>query len=83
MQTTRAHHVPVLNRAAIWAIRAYQRRLSGRVAAQGYACHHFPTCSEYGVLAFQKHAFRTALRMTLARVRDCGGETSRPFVDLP
>lgn len=71
------------NRLAIAVICTYQRTLSRRLAQQGFCCTHFPSCSEYGVLAFRKYGFVTAARKTLARVRDCGPELVRPVVDPP
>lgn len=71
------------NLLAILLIRAYQRTMSRRLAEQGFRCAHFPTCSDYGVLAFQKYGFVTASQMTLARVRECGHELARPVVDPP
>lgn len=65
---------------SIQLIVLYQRRLSKRT---GLTCRHFPSCSEYAVLALQKYGFINGWRAALRRVADCHPEGGRPYVDLP
>ena len=75
--------VPWLSALVVRVIRLYQRRLSGDLARQGFRCSHYPSCSTYALLAYEKHGFVAATRATLNRIRDCGRPGARPFVDLP
>jgi putative component of membrane protein insertase Oxa1/YidC/SpoIIIJ protein YidD len=72
-----------LSAIAVRLIRLYQRRYSGVLRGQGFRCSHYPSCSTYSVLAYQKLGFVAATRAALSRIRDCGRPGSRPFVDLP
>lgn len=67
-------------RLSIAVIVRYQERLARRT---GVRCLHFPSCSEYAVLALQKHGFVEGWRRALRRVADCRPDGGRPFVDLP
>ncbi len=53
---------------AIFIIRLYQAALSPWFPP---ACRFTPTCSQYGVEAFQKHGFIKGLYLTLNRIRKC------------
>jgi putative membrane protein insertion efficiency factor len=68
---------------AILVIRIYQLLVSPIMRRRGVTCLHHPTCSHYGLLAFQKHHFRNALRLTLDRWRDCHPFSGRPYIDYP
>lgn len=65
---------------SIRAIVAYQRHLSSHTDA---TCRHTPTCSEYAVLALQKHGFLRGWALALERVADCRPGSARPRLDLP
>jgi putative component of membrane protein insertase Oxa1/YidC/SpoIIIJ protein YidD len=75
--------VPWLNAIVLRGIRLYQRRFSRDLERQGFRCSHYPSCSTYALLAYQKRGFLAATRATLNRIRDCGRPGARPFVDLP
>jgi putative membrane protein insertion efficiency factor len=77
------------NRVFILIIRFYRAILSPSVGVLRFlpfypkpSCIFYPTCSEYGVLCFQKYSFLKALKKTIHRVGRChpGNE---PGVDLP
>lgn len=68
---------------AIWLIRRYQRHLSPRLSARGVQCLHYPTCSEYGCMAFEKYGILKATWKTISRIRDCNPLSGRPYIDYP
>ncbi len=52
----------------IGLIRLYQKTLSPFI---GQECRHLPTCSHYGIEAFQKHGTIKGGYLTLVRVLKC------------
>lgn len=78
-----SQHANVLNQLAIFAIRVYQKTASPILRKQGRRCLHFPTCSEYGILAFQSRCFFRAILLTWRRFQDCNPFSGRPYVDFP
>ncbi|HPQ69086.1 MAG TPA: membrane protein insertion efficiency factor YidD [bacterium] len=70
----------ILVRFSIALIVWYQKRLSLRTGCQ---CLHYPTCSEFAVLALQRHGLIKGWRMALCRVADCHPAGGRPYVDFP
>ena len=64
-------------------IRIYQGTVSHYWRARGITCLHYPTCSHYGLIAFEKYRFRTALKLTHQRVRNCHPFSGRPYLDYP
>jgi len=72
-----------LNRCAILGIRLYQVLLSPHLGRLGIICRHRPTCSQYGMLAYQKHGFLKATLLTWQRFWDCHPRSQRPFIDFP
>jgi len=69
-----------LTEASIALIVAYQDSWNHRT---GVRCRHYPSCSEYAVLALQRHGFLGGWRMSLRRVADCRPDGPRPYLDLP
>ena len=69
----------LLARFAIWLIRQYQRFLSPIFGGQ---CRFYPSCSQYGILAIQKHGALLGSLKTIWRICRC-----QPFcaggVDYP
>ncbi|HAM16245.1 MAG TPA: membrane protein insertion efficiency factor YidD [Eggerthellaceae bacterium] len=53
---------------AVLVIRFYQFALSPHLAG---CCRFEPTCSSYGLQAFQKYGFFKALKLTLSRLSRC------------
>ena len=77
------HASSFLNQLAILAIRSYQLTVAPILRRRGRRCLHYPTCSEYGVLAYEDYdAFRATL-LTLRRILDCHPYSGRPYVDFP
>jgi putative membrane protein insertion efficiency factor len=68
---------------AVVAIRGYQLLVSPLLRWRGVTCLHYPTCSQYGLLAFRKYGFRKAVRITMSRCRDCHPFSDRPYIDYP
>lgn len=60
------------NGAASDYIHLYQRYLSG---ARGSRCAMYPSCSEYGLMAFEKRPFIEAMVMTADRMIRCGHDS--------
>jgi hypothetical protein len=55
-------------RIAIWLIRFYQLVISPYFPP---SCRFQPTCSQYGLEAFQKHGFFIGIWLTLKRIGKC------------
>ena len=68
---------------AIIFIRCYRRLVAPLLRRKGLTCLHYPTCSEYGLIAFNKYAFVRAFCLTWKRWRDCHPFSGRPYVDYP
>lgn len=64
-------------------IHVYRATISPILRHVGTTCLHYPTCSEYGLLAFSKYPFREALFITIARWRACNPFSGRPYIDYP
>ena len=66
----------------IWLVKGYQAMLSPLMPG---SCRYSPTCSQYGVLALQRHgAFRGGW-LTLKRILSChpwGGHGHDPVPEL-
>ncbi len=54
-------------RIAIGLIRLYQLVRTGRTSP----CRFIPTCSQYAVVAVERHGLRRGLRLTLGRLIRC------------
>jgi len=72
-------HISFLNRLAIASIRQYQKFTVNK----RHKCLHFPSCSNYGILAYEKYSFITATKKIIHRFRDCHPFSSRPYLDYP
>ena len=58
-----------MKKALLWMISFYRRNLSRRV---GYgSCKYIPTCSEYGMIAIEKHGAFFGLLLTVWRILRC------------
>ena len=55
-------------RAAVLAIQFYRAAIS---PIFGPCCRYVPTCSEYGLIAFQRYGFAKGLRLTVKRILRC------------
>jgi len=73
----------MLNRLAIFVIRFYQATLSRFLSGRGLCCRYHPTCSQYGVLAYEKYGFFKATWLMWQRFYDCHPSGKRPFIDFP
>lgn len=63
-----AARTPWATRLVLRCIRGYRRLLSPLNIA---CCRFRPTCSEYGLVAFQTHSFWRAWRLTVWRILRC------------
>ncbi|WP_307718798.1 membrane protein insertion efficiency factor YidD [Desulfocucumis palustris] len=46
-------------------------------------CLHYPSCSNYAILAFKKYPFLIATKKTINRLRDCNPFSKRSYIDYP
>lgn len=69
----------ILNKIAIFIIRIYQKL----TFKKGHRCLHFPTCSNYGILAYEKYPFLLATRKTIIRIRYCLLSFDNSYFDYP
>ena len=58
----------LLNKIFIGIIKFYRKNISPLTPP---CCRFYPTCSEYGLQAFQKYHFFKALRLTVWRILRC------------
>lgn len=65
------------------AIHIYRLTVSPILRARGCTCLHYPSCSQYGLLAFEKYGFCVGLMFTISRWRDCHPFSGRPYIDYP
>jgi putative membrane protein insertion efficiency factor len=68
---------------AIVVLRVYQILVSPMLRWRGVTCLHYPTCSNYALLAFRKYGFRKACRLSISRWRDCHPFSGRSYLDYP
>jgi putative membrane protein insertion efficiency factor len=72
-----------MNWLTILLIRFYQLTLSRVLKRKGVRCRHYPSCSQYGILAFKKYNFLKACDCTWKRFQDCHPFSGRPYIDFP
>lgn len=46
-------------------------------------CLHYPSCSNYALLALTKYPTICALKKIIGRLKDCNPFSSRPYLDYP
>lgn len=69
-----------MKRIVTFLIRTYQRRLRH---LHNRACIYAPSCSEYAILAVQKHGSFRGLRYGYLRIRRCSGAMYQGGEDWP
>jgi putative membrane protein insertion efficiency factor len=69
-----------LSRFAVRYIETYRSRVAHRLAT---SCPFTPTCSEYGLQAYQTYGFLRATAKTLLRLRRCRPGSTAPRFDPP
>jgi putative membrane protein insertion efficiency factor len=67
------------NLLLICLIRIYQKTKRRQYAK----CLHYPSCSNYGIIAFRKYPFIKAAKLTARRYLDCHPFSNRPYIDNP
>ena len=73
----------LISKGLVLAVRLYQLFISPIMRLRGVRCLRTPTCSEYAVLALNKHPLPKALKMIRNRISDCRAGAHRSFVDYP
>lgn len=68
IENTPQEHASIPCRIAMLFIRFYQLAISPHL---GGCCRFEPTCSHYGMEAFRKYDFLTALKLTAKRIAKC------------
>lgn len=58
----------MMAKAAVWLIRLYQKGISPFLGAN---CRFLPTCSEYAIVALQRHGFCKGMALAIWRVLRC------------
>ena len=71
--------IPCVNRLFIFFIKCYQFVTK----KSKHKCLHYPTCSNYGILALQKYPFFKAINMIINRLIDCNPYSDRDYFDYP
>ncbi|MEM6415788.1 MAG: membrane protein insertion efficiency factor YidD [Pseudomonadota bacterium] len=77
----------LLHRIATWTvvglIKLYQWSLSHIFAFLGVRCRHVPSCSQYGLEAFQHHGLWKGFWLTFSRLSRCHPWGSHGFDPVP
>jgi putative membrane protein insertion efficiency factor len=73
----------VANRIAIGLIRLYQKTASKLLRNCGVQCLHYPSCSQYAILAYQRYGCRRATAMAWLRLINCRPFSDRSYLDYP
>ncbi|NGQ95058.1 membrane protein insertion efficiency factor YidD [Brevibacillus sp. SYP-B805] len=68
-----------MNTIVVQLIKIYQMLKKNRAPK----CLHYPSCSNYGIMAFKKYPFWIATKKTISRIRDCHPFSNRPYIDYP
>ncbi|TDW99745.1 membrane protein insertion efficiency factor YidD [Dinghuibacter silviterrae] len=68
-----------LSLIGIGLVKIYQRTKTRHYSK----CLHFPSCSNYALLALRKYSFFKAVWISVKRYRDCHPFSNRPYVDYP
>jgi uncharacterized protein len=67
----------------IHLIHWYQAAVSPLLQRFGVRCRFWPSCSQYAVMALEKHGFTTGARMTLGRLLRCRPSNHASCIDVP
>ena len=67
------------NQFAIFLIKLYQKI----TISKKHKCLHYPSCSNYAILAYQRYNFLPATKKNINRIRDCHPFSIRPYIDYP
>lgn len=57
-----------MRKVAIFCIRLYQWSISPLIPPH---CRYYPSCSEYAVVALQRHGIRTGIFLSIRRILRC------------
>ncbi|MFC4232599.1 membrane protein insertion efficiency factor YidD [Parasediminibacterium paludis] len=68
-----------INWILVISIRVYQKTKMRRYSK----CLHYPSCSEYGIIALKKYNLFKAVKLTIKRYNDCNPFSNRPYIDYP
>jgi len=71
-------HLSVPSRFAVRFIETYRAHVGPDLNVR---CRFEPSCSEYGLEAYQRYGFLKATRKTLGRLSRCRKGYSGPFID--
>lgn len=69
----------MISKILIFFIKIYQSTKIRKKAK----CLHYPSCSNYAILALKKYRFDVAILKSVNRIRDCNPFSSRPYIDYP
>ncbi len=72
-----------MNYIAILFIKIYQKFFSKYAKENGRNCLHYPSCSNYAILAFKRYKFIKAFELTYSRYNSCHPYSGRPYIDYP
>jgi putative membrane protein insertion efficiency factor len=70
-------------RAAVGAIRLYQRTASPLMPSVGVICRFTPTCSHYAAAVLERHGILRGTALTVGRLARCGPWTKSGTHDPP
>ena len=76
---SRTGRIPWLNSQFINLIKIYQRLTKNK----RHKCLHYPTCSNYAILALERYSFLIASNKIIHRLADCNPFSDRNYYDYP
>lgn len=70
---------------SVWFIVSiYRKKLCPILKKRNNLCSFYPTCSEYGIMALQKHGFLKGWLKTIGRIKRCNKyRHEKSCVDYP
>lgn len=69
-----------MNKVMIKIIKAYQKGISPNMAPR---CRHTPSCSNYGLKAYEEHSFFKATFLTTKRILSCNPLVKPKYDPVP
>lgn len=66
----------------IFLIRCYQKWISP-IKPNRISCRFYPTCSQYGILAYQKYGLIQGTKKLIDRLKRCRPDNRESCIDYP
>jgi len=64
-------------------VNLHQKKISPHLKKKGARCRFYPSCSNYGLMALEKHGFFKGWFKTINRISRCVPDNTDSCVDYP